>query len=108
MARQHAKSAQYLRRRATERAVLELNIDAVEFMQLSRDILDMSRGEGLHPSMRAPQQILVQVEDLDIHAGLQLLLQGSGIARNSAKFVVGADDREPGAARHAVIRRIGF
>ncbi|HBK06748.1 MAG TPA: hypothetical protein DDZ81_12900 [Acetobacteraceae bacterium] len=46
-----------------KRAVLKLNIHAVEFMQVRRDVLDVQVRQTLHPGVRAAQQILVQVED---------------------------------------------
>ncbi|MGG5885608.1 hypothetical protein ACLF3G_00625 [Falsiroseomonas sp. HC035] len=88
--------------------MLQLNVHAVEILKLFRNFTNMPVAKLLHAAMWAAQQVLVEIEHLHLHAVLKLLLQGPGIARYSAKLVVGADDRDARALRHAVTRFAGF
>ncbi|MGK7870472.1 hypothetical protein [Falsiroseomonas sp. E2-1-a20] len=88
--------------------MFELDVHTVEILKFFCDIENVSIAELLHALMRTAQQILIEIEDLDLHIDLKLLLQGPGIARYSAQFVVGADDCEARALRHDMTRRTGF
>ncbi|WP_216836366.1 hypothetical protein [Falsiroseomonas tokyonensis] len=54
--------------------MLKLQIDAVEFFETKRYFLYMRIGQALHVGVGVAQQVLIQVENLQIHPRPQLLL----------------------------------
>ncbi|MBU8546972.1 MULTISPECIES: hypothetical protein [Roseomonadaceae] len=88
--------------------MLKLNIDAVEFREMCRYFLDVGIRQPLDPRMRAAKKILVEIENPDIHAALQLAFQGPGVSGDSAELIIGADDGDPRAPLHQMARRPGF
>jgi hypothetical protein len=101
---QFAETPHDLLRGATQRAIFELYIDTIEFVQPSGNFLDVVVGETLDAFVRGPQQVLVQVEDRNLGVRTKLPFQGPGVTGDAAHFVVRADDRE---AKRTGSRRSG-
>jgi hypothetical protein len=75
--------------------MLQLDVDAVEVAKLRGDLPDVVIAHPLYASMRAPQQVLVEIEDGDIHHRLELPFQRPGVASDAAELIIRAHDGEP-------------
>jgi len=59
---------------ATQRAVLELQVDEIERLKGLADLLDVAVGELADATVPAAQQILVEVENRDVENVVELPL----------------------------------
>src|SRR5215831_19444161 len=80
---------------ATQRAVLELQIDGVKLPDLTANVENVPVTEFSDAAMRAAQQVLVEVEYCDFEDIAELLFQTAGVRRNPAQIAVARNQREP-------------
>ena len=90
----HVETFDDVRTLGAQRAVLQLDVHAVERLQTPAKLLDHRVGLLAHARIGRTHEELVEIEHLQREMRLQLPDEGAGVAGDSAQFVKGADDGE--------------
>jgi hypothetical protein len=72
---------------ATQRAMLELQINGIKLPDLAANIENVPVAEFFHAAMRAAQQVLVEIEYSYFENIIKLLFQTAGVRRNPAQML---------------------